>query len=50
MRSTLEAGGGGPVPLAGARRTAAAQPPPFPGPRSGPAAVTRRPFPPATAR
>jgi hypothetical protein len=41
---------GGPVPLAGARSTAAAQPPPFPGPRSGPAAVTRRPFPPATAR
>jgi hypothetical protein len=42
--------GGGPVRLAGAARTAAAQPPPFPGPRSGPAAVTRRPFPPATAR
>jgi len=39
-----------PVPLAGAARPAAAKPPPSPGPRSGPAAVTRRPFPPATAR
>jgi hypothetical protein len=42
--------GGGPVRLAGATRTAAAQPPPLDGPRSGPAAFTRRPFPSATVR
>ena len=41
---------GRPRTLSGRRRPAAAQPPPLPGPRSGPAAVTRRPFPPATAR
>ena len=42
--------GGGPVRLAGAARTAAAQPPPLCGPRSGPAAVTWRPFPSGPAR
>ena len=42
--------GGRPRTLSGRARPAAAQPPPLPGPRSGPAALTRRPFPPATVR